>query len=131
MASFRSGFVAVVGRPNVGKSTLVNAMVGAKMSITSPRPGTTRSPVRGVLDRPDAQVVFVDTPGVHRPRTALGARMNDSASSALDGVDVVVAVVEADAAVGPGDRTVLARSVRAGSPSIAVRPNLPAPSWWW
>jgi GTPase len=107
---FRSGFAAVVGRPNVGKSTLVNAMVGTKVSITSPRPNTTRAQVRGVLDRPDAQVVFVDTPGLHKPRTALGERMNESATSSLDDVDVVVALVEATGAVGPGDRMVLAAS---------------------
>ena len=110
MTTFRSGFVAVVGRPNVGKSTLVNTIVGSKVSITSPRPNTTRSQVRGVLNRPDAQVVFVDTPGLHKPRTALGERMNESATSSLDDVDVVVAMVEATGAVGPGDRMVLAAS---------------------
>jgi len=109
---FRSGFVAVVGRPNVGKSTLVNAMVGTKVTITSPRPNTTRSQVRGVLNLPDAQVVFVDTPGLHKPRTALGERMNESATASLDDVDVVVAMVEATGAVGPGDRMVLAQSAR-------------------
>ena len=107
MTAFHSGFAAVVGRPNVGKSTLVNAMVGTKVSITSPRPNTTRAQVRGVLNRPDAQVVFVDTPGLHKPRTALGERMNESATSSLDDVDVVVAMVEATGAVGPGDRMVL------------------------
>jgi GTP-binding protein Era len=107
---FRSGFVAVVGRPNVGKSTLVNRIVGTKVTITSPRPNTTRSQVRGVLNRPDAQVIFVDTPGLHRPRTALGERMNDSASSSMEDVDVVVAMVEATGAVGPGDRMVLAQA---------------------
>jgi GTPase len=109
---FRSGFAAVVGRPNVGKSTLVNYMVGTKVTITSPRPNTTRSQVRGVLNRPDAQVVFVDTPGLHKPRTALGERMNESATSSLDDVDVVVAMVEATGAVGPGDKMVLAQSAR-------------------
>jgi len=112
VSSVRSGFVAVVGRPNVGKSTLVNAMVGTKVTIVSPRPNTTRSQVRGVLDRPDAQLVFVDTPGLHKPRTALGERMNESATSSLDDVDAVVALVEATGAVGPGDRMVLARSAR-------------------
>jgi GTP-binding protein Era len=109
---FRSGFVAVVGRPNVGKSTLVNSIVGAKVTITSPRPNTTRSQVRGVLNRSDAQVVFVDTPGLHKPRTALGQRMNESATSSLDDVDAVVAMVEATGPVGPGDRMVLAQSAR-------------------
>jgi GTP-binding protein Era len=109
----RSGFATVVGRPNVGKSTLINCMVGSKVSITSARPNTTRHTVRGVLHRPDAQVVFVDTPGIHRPRTALGERLNDTASSSLRDVDVVVALVDATAAVGPGDRIVLARALDA------------------
>jgi GTP-binding protein Era len=112
VSDFRSGFVAVVGRPNVGKSTLVNRMVGAKVTITSPRPNTTRGQVRGVLTRPDAQVVFVDTPGLHKPRTALGERMNESATSSLDDVDAVVAMVEATGAVGPGDAMVLTQSAR-------------------
>ena len=111
MSGFRSGFVAVVGRPNVGKSTLVNAMVGTKVTIVSPRPNTTRSQVRGVLNRPHCQLVFVDTPGLHKPKTALGQRMNESATSSLDDVDAVVALVEATGAVGPGDRMVLAHSV--------------------
>lgn len=109
---FRSGFAAVVGRPNVGKSTLVNRIVGTKVTIMSPRPNTTRSQVRGVLNRPGAQVVFVDTPGLHKPRTALGERMNDSASSSMDDVDVVIAMVEATGAIGPGDRMVLTQAFR-------------------
>ena len=110
MTPFRSGFCAVVGRPNVGKSTLVNAMVGTKVTITSPRPNTTRAQVRGVINRPDAQVVLVDTPGLHKPRSLLGQRMNDSATSSLDDVDVVLCMVEASASVGPGDRMALLRS---------------------
>ena len=109
----RSGFATVVGRPNVGKSTLINTMVGTKVTITSPRPNTTRHTVRGVLHRPDAQVVFVDTPGIHRPRTALGERLNNSATASLDDVDVVVALVDATAPVGPGDRIVLGRALDA------------------
>ena len=110
----RSGFVAVVGRPNVGKSTLVNTMVGTKISITSVRPNTTRHRILGVLHdaAADAQVVFVDTPGIHRPRSKLGSRLNDTATGALADVDVIMALVDATAAVGPGDRTVLERSVR-------------------
>ncbi len=108
----RSGFVAVVGRPNVGKSTLVNKMVGTKVSITSSRPNTTRHRILGVLHQPEAQVVFVDTPGIHRPRSTLGARLNETATSALTDVDMILVLVDATAAVGPGDRTVLERSLR-------------------
>ncbi|HET9092667.1 MAG TPA: GTPase Era [Acidimicrobiales bacterium] len=105
----RSGFVAVVGRPNVGKSTLVNRIVGAKVAITSPVPHTTRTRIRGVLDRPDAQLVFVDTPGLHRPRTALGERLNETASSSLEDADVCLLVVEANAPIGRGDRYIAER----------------------
>ena len=108
----RSGFVAEVGRPNVGKSTLVNQLVGTKVSIVSSRPNTTRHRILGVLHEPEAQVVFVDTPGLHRPRSTLGARLNETATSALSDVDVILVLVDATAAVGPGDRTVLERALR-------------------
>jgi GTP-binding protein Era len=102
----KSGFATLVGRPNVGKSTLLNCILGQKVSITSPVAQTTRNQVRGVLTRPDAQVVFVDTPGIHKPRTLLGQRLNDRATEALGGVDVTILVVDATAPVGKGDRFV-------------------------
>jgi len=108
--TLRSGFVTVVGRPNVGKSTLINQVLGTKVTITSPRPNTTRRSVRGVLHRPGFQAVFVDTPGLHRPRTALGRRLNEQIGEALDDIDVVVPVLDATASIGPGDRLVLQRA---------------------
>jgi GTP-binding protein Era len=105
----RSGFVSLVGRPNVGKSTLVNAMVGEKVSIVSDKPQTTRRQIRGVLHRPGSQLVFVDTPGLHKPVSALGQRLNDTASDALEGVDVVCFVIDATAPFGKGDRWVASR----------------------
>ncbi|HSL57633.1 MAG TPA: GTPase Era, partial [Acidimicrobiales bacterium] len=108
----RSGFVTLVGRPNVGKSTLVNTMLGQKVSIVSDKPQTTRTQVRGVLTRPDAQIVFVDTPGIHKPRTLLGERLNDTAAGALGDVDVVCLVIDATAPLGRGDRWVAERVPR-------------------
>ena len=105
----RSGFVSLVGRPNVGKSTLLNHILQTKVSIVSDKVQTTRTQVRGVLNRPDAQVVFVDTPGIHKPRTLLGERLNATATDATDGVDVVCLVVDATAPIGPGDRFVAER----------------------
>jgi GTPase len=104
-----SGFVTFVGRPNVGKSTLLNHILRRKVSIVSDKPQTTRSQVRGVLHRPGAQIVFVDTPGVHRPRGPLGERLNAAATDAVGDVDVVCLVVDATATIGPGDRFVAAR----------------------
>ena len=101
---FRSGFACLVGRPNVGKSTLVNALVGAKVAITSSRPQTTRHAIRGILSRPDGQLVLVDTPGLHRPRTLLGERLNDVVRNTWSEVDLVALCIPADAAVGPGDK---------------------------
>ena len=103
-SSHRSGFACVVGRPNAGKSTLLNALVGRKVAITSDRPQTTRHAVRGIVHRPDAQLVVVDTPGLHKPRTLLGERLNDLVRSTLAEVDVVVLCVPANEKVGPGDR---------------------------
>ena len=118
----RSGFVTVVGRPNVGKSSLLNAMVGAKVSIVSDKPQTTRRQVRGILTRDDGQLVFVDTPGLHKAETALGERCNQSALDAASGVDVVVLVVDATKPAGTGDRWVAAPSAprsTSGSPKKA------------
>ncbi|HLY83992.1 MAG TPA: GTPase Era, partial [Acidimicrobiales bacterium] len=105
----RSGFATLVGRPNVGKSTLLNTILGTKVSIVSDKAQTTRTKVRGVLTRPDAQIVFVDTPGIHKPRTLLGEHLNDTASSAIGEVDVVLFVIDATAPLGTGDRWVGAR----------------------
>ena len=105
----RSGLVTFVGRPNVGKSTLLNRILGHKVSIVSDKPQTTRGQVRGVLNRAGAQVVFVDTPGIHKPRTALGTRLNDAATDAVGGVEVVCLVVDATMPLGKGDRFVAAR----------------------
>ncbi|MDR2372587.1 MAG: GTPase Era [Bifidobacteriaceae bacterium] len=104
----RSGFVALVGRPNAGKSTLTNALVGEKVAITSSKPETTRRQIRGIIDRPGYQVVLVDTPGLHRPRTLLGQRLNDMVREALADVDLAVVCLPADQAIGPGDRFLLA-----------------------
>ena len=118
---FRSGFVCVVGRPNAGKSTLTNALVGQKVAITSGRPQTTRHTVRGILHRADAQLVLVDTPGLHRPRTLLGERLNDLVRGALTEVDVVVFCLPADQRVGPGDRYIAAQLADLdGRPVLAV-----------
>jgi GTP-binding protein Era len=110
---FRSGFVSLVGRPNVGKSTLVNTIVGSKVAITSSRPQTTRTTVRGVRTTATSQIVLLDTPGLHKPRTALGERTNERARATLAEVDVVCVLVEANAPIGKGDRFVadLVRSV--------------------
>jgi GTP-binding protein Era len=109
---FRSGFVAVIGRPNTGKSTLVNALVGRKVAIVSDKPQTTRRGVRAVLSTDDHQIVFTDTPGFHKPRTLLGSRLNDLVGEATQGVDVVVQVVDAKAGVGRGDAFVFERQLR-------------------
>ena len=107
---FRSGFVTLVGRPNVGKSTLMNQILGTKVSIVSDKVQTTRTQVRGIFNRPDAQIVFVDTPGIHRPRSLLGERSNQAATSSIGDVDVVCVVLDATMPLGKGDRYVAVRA---------------------
>jgi GTP-binding protein Era len=123
----RAGFVAVLGRPNVGKSTLVNQLVGAKVSITAASPNTTRHAIRGILSEGDTQIILVDTPGLHRPRTTLGGRLNDTARAAADGVDVILAVIESNSSIGPGDRnvieTMLGQARGPGGPQLIVVVN--------
>ncbi|MEY3635807.1 MAG: hypothetical protein RL147_236 [Actinomycetota bacterium] len=103
MSEFRSGFVAIVGRPNVGKSTLINALVGSKIAITSHHPNTTRLAIRGIVHRPDYQAVLVDTPGVHKPKTLLGHRLNQVVDQSMDSVDIVLMCIPADETSGAGD----------------------------
>lgn len=117
---YRSGFACLVGRPNTGKSTLTNALVGTKVAVTSGRPQTTRHAVRGIVHRPDGQLVLVDTPGFHRPRTLLGERLNDVVLTTLGEVDVVVLCVPADEKVGPGDRFIAAKIAGLRAPQVAV-----------
>lgn len=111
MTGFRSGIVAVVGRPNVGKSTLVNALVGRKVAIVSDKPQTTRRHIRAISNAEDAQIVFTDTPGFHKPTTLLGTRTNALVRDAVEGVDVVIQVIDAAAGVGRGDAYVFERQV--------------------
>ena len=117
---FRAGFACIVGRPNAGKSTLTNAMVGAKIAITSGRPQTTRHNVRGVIHKENAQIVLVDTPGLHRPRTLLGKRLNDLVRETLVDVDVVVFCVPANEKIGPGDRFITRDLAELRTPVVAV-----------
>lgn len=126
--NFRAGFISIVGRPNVGKSTLTNALVGQKIAITSMRPETTRHSVRGVVQGEDYQLVLVDTPGYHRPRTLLGQRLNDEVREALSSVDAILFCLPCDQKVGPGD-DFIARQLRGSkAPIIAVATKMDAVS---
>lgn len=121
----RSGFACLVGRPNAGKSTLTNALVGQKIAIASSKPQTTRHTIRGIVHRPDAQLILVDTPGLHRPRTLLGERLNDLVRTTLSEVDVIVFCLPANQKVGPGDKYIAAELAklnerRRKTPVIAV-----------
>ena len=109
---FKSGFVAVVGRPNAGKSTLVNRLVGEKVAIVTPRPQTTRNRIQGIVNRPNAQVVLIDTPGLHRPESALGRQMMGEVDAAMDAVDVVALLLDASEDFGQGDRRAVERVQR-------------------
>ena len=117
---FRSGFVTLVGRPNVGKSTLLNQLVGSKVAIVSDRPQTTRAAIRGVRTTPGNQIVFVDTPGIHKPRTPLGERTNQRAVATLGEVDVVCLLVEADSPIGAGDRFVAGLVQQVATPKLLI-----------
>ncbi|MBA1838036.1 GTPase Era [Corynebacterium sp. zg912] len=116
---FKSGFVSFVGRPNTGKSTLTNALVGEKIAIMADQPETTRHPIRGVINRDDAQVIVVDTPGIHRPRTLLGERLNDVVKDTFADVDVIGFTVPADEKIGPGDRYIL-EQIRGTKPNTPI-----------
>ncbi|MGD0956821.1 MAG: GTPase Era [Candidatus Acidiferrales bacterium] len=104
---FKSGFVAIIGRPNAGKSTLANTLVGRKVAIVSPRPQTTRNRIQGILNRDDAQIVLIDTPGIHKPENVLNRQMMDELSDALKGIDILSLIVDASAEFGRGDRFAL------------------------
>ncbi len=119
MTEFRSGFVCFVGRPNTGKSTLTNALVGSKVAITSDRPQTTRHTIRGIVHREDFQIILVDTPGLHRPRTLLGKRLNDLVRDTYSEVDVIGLCIPADEAIGPGDRWIF-EQIRAVAPRTTL-----------
>ncbi len=126
----KSGFVSFVGRPNAGKSTLTNALVGTKVVITSDKPQTTRTVVRGIVHRQDAQLILVDTPGLHRPRTLLGERLNDLVKTTLGEVDVVAVCFPANEKIGPGDRFIvneMAKIKRTMKVAIATKTDLATP----
>ena len=115
-----AGFVSVVGRPNVGKSTLVNALVGEKVAITSSRPQTTRNTIRGVRTEADTQIVFVDTPGLHKPKNALGTRLNALVEGSISDADAVLFVLDATQRIGPGDRRIAGRLAETATPIVVA-----------
>ena len=129
-ASHRSGFACFVGRPNAGKSTLTNAIVGTKVAITSSKPQTTRTVVRGIVHRPEAQLILVDTPGLHRPRTLLGERLNDLVHGTWSEVDVVTVCFPANEKPGPGDRFLVNELTKVRRPTkiaVATKTDLVSP----
>ena len=116
----RSGFVAIIGRPNTGKSTLINALVGKKIAITSHHPNTTRHAIRGIVNRPDFQAVLVDTPGLHKPRTLLGNRLNEVVEENLSEVDLIIMTLPANEDFGAGDRRILELIQKSRAKKIAI-----------
>ena len=119
MSNFRSGFVAIVGRPNTGKSTLVNALVGTKIVITSHHPNTTRNPIRGIINREDFQMIVVDTPGMHKPKTALGTRLNTMANENIESTDSVAVCLPANEDIGSGDEYIF-KQIKGNQPIFIV-----------
>ena len=119
MSNFKAGFVAIIGRPNTGKSTLVNALVGTKIVITSHHPNTTRNPIRGIINRSDFQMIVVDTPGMHKPKTALGTRLNSMVSENIDSTDSVALCLPANEDIGAGDEYI-AKQIKGRQPVFLV-----------
>ncbi|MFY9324902.1 MAG: GTPase Era [Candidatus Nanopelagicales bacterium] len=117
---FKSGFVAIVGRPNTGKSTLINALVGEKIAIISDKPQTTRSLIRGMVNKSDYQILIVDTPGIHKPKTALGSRLNVLSKETISEVDVIAVCFPADQKIGPGDKFIVEEIKKSKKPKIAL-----------
>ena len=116
----KAGFVAIIGRPNVGKSTLVNALVGRKIVITSKHPNTTRNPIRGIISKPDFQMIVVDTPGIHKPKTLLGSRLNAMVNESLQSVDAVLICLPADEEIGFGDEFIAKQVINQRRILIAI-----------
>ncbi|MFZ0819840.1 MAG: GTPase Era [Candidatus Acidiferrales bacterium] len=118
--TFKAGFVAIIGRPNVGKSTLVNRLVGQKVSIVTSRPQTTRNRIQGIVNQPDAQIVLIDTPGLHQTRSALGRQMAGEITQALEGIDILAAMVDATDRIGHEDREAIGRASSFNGPAILL-----------
>ena len=116
----RSGFVSLIGRPNTGKSTLINALVGYKIAITSNKAQTTRNNIQGIYNDEDAQIVFVDTPGIHKPKDKLGQRLNDDAYFSIDDVDIILFLIDVTMPFGKGDNFVLDRIKEANKPVFLI-----------